>query len=176
VVVRGVIDGELSAPDLSVAATGAVEGAIKARRIRSEGRLSGNVKAGEVYLSGTVGDSTVIQAETLEVKLGSGGKPLQVTFGDCNLEVGDDPVKALADGSLTAKASIATTSTAASAASAPSAESASATPLDGASSPPAAKPPSSPSATPPPSRRAAAAAARAEEPSGTGKGSTSATR
>lgn len=92
VMVRGKVEGDLSAPSLVVSATGAVVGNVKAEQIRSEGVLAGHVDADDVYLSGSVRSDTVIRAKSLEVKLSDpqGGK-LQVTFGECILDVGDDP-------------------------------------------------------------------------------------
>ena len=91
VVVRGVLDGEIKAPSLSVAATGTVVGNVRAQRIQSEGVLAGNVDADEVSLSGNVRSNTVIRAKTLEVKLSRDNGKLEVTFGECILEVGDEP-------------------------------------------------------------------------------------
>jgi cytoskeletal protein CcmA (bactofilin family) len=92
VVVNGTIDGEVDAPEITITRSGAVLGAIKAKKVRSQGTLSGNVDAGDVFLSGSVRSNTVIKAKSLEVKLGSSEKgQLEVTFGDCNLEVGDAP-------------------------------------------------------------------------------------
>ena len=92
VVVNGTIDGEVDAPEITITRAGAVLGAIKAKKVKSQGTLSGNVDAGDVFLSGSVRSNTVIKAKSLEVKLGSSDKgQLEVTFGDCNLEVGDAP-------------------------------------------------------------------------------------
>ena len=92
VVVNGTIDGEVDAPEITITRSGAVLGALKAKKVRSQGTLSGNVDAGDVFLSGSVRSNTVIKAKSLEVKLGSSEKgSLEVTFGDCNLEVGDPP-------------------------------------------------------------------------------------
>jgi cytoskeletal protein CcmA (bactofilin family) len=89
VVVNGTIDGEVDAPEITITRSGAVLGALKAKKVRSQGTLSGNVDAGEVFLSGSVRSNTVIKAKSLEVKLGSTEKgQLEVTFGECNLEVG----------------------------------------------------------------------------------------
>jgi cytoskeletal protein CcmA (bactofilin family) len=89
VVVNGTIDGEVDAPEITITRSGAVLGAIKAKKVKSQGTLSGNVDAGEVFLSGSVRSNTVIKAKSLEVKLGSVDKgQLEVTFGECNLEVG----------------------------------------------------------------------------------------
>ena len=92
VMVRGKVEGDLSAPSLVVSSSGAVVGNVKAEQIRSEGVLAGHVDADDVFLSGSVRSDTVIRARTLEVKLQQpdGGK-LQVTFGECILDVGDDP-------------------------------------------------------------------------------------
>ena len=92
VVVNGTIDGEVDAPEITITRSGAVLGAIKAKKVKSQGTLSGNVDAGDVFLSGSVRSNTVIKAKSLEVKLGSSDKgQLEVTFGDCNLEVGEAP-------------------------------------------------------------------------------------
>jgi len=92
VVVNGTIDGEVDAPEITITRSGAVLGAIKAKKVKSQGTLSGNVDAGDVFLSGSVRSNTVIKAKSLEVKLGSSEKgQLEVTFGDCNLEVGEAP-------------------------------------------------------------------------------------
>jgi cytoskeletal protein CcmA (bactofilin family) len=92
VVVNGTIDGEVDAPEITITRSGAVLGAIKAKKVRSQGTLSGNVDAGDVFLAGSVRSNTVIRAKSLEVKLGSSEKgQLEVTFGECNLEVGEAP-------------------------------------------------------------------------------------
>lgn len=92
VMVRGAVEGDLTAPSVIVSASGAVTGNVKAECIRSEGVLAGHVDATDVYLSGSVRSDTVIRAKTLEVKLQRpGGDRLQVTFGECILDVGEDP-------------------------------------------------------------------------------------
>jgi cytoskeletal protein CcmA (bactofilin family) len=92
VVVNGTIDGEFVAPQLTVTQKGAVLGTIKVDKLQSDGTLSGNIEASDVYLAGVVKPSTVIKARTMEVKLGAGsGKKLEVMFGECALEVGDEP-------------------------------------------------------------------------------------
>ena len=101
VIVNGRVDGDLEVPELTVTSSGQVKGSIIAEKVRSHGTLSGNVKAKEVQLAGSVLSKTVIVADTLDIKLGSSGKPLEVTFGDCDLQVGDDPaqrVKGASDG------------------------------------------------------------------------------
>ncbi len=89
VVVNGTIDGEVDAPEITITRSGAVLGAIKAKKLRSQGTLSGSVDAGDVFLSGSVRSNTVIKAKSLEVKLGSERGQLEVTFGECTLEIGD---------------------------------------------------------------------------------------
>ena len=92
VMVRGIVEGDLTAPSVIVSTSGAVTGNVKAECIRSEGVLAGHVDAVDVYLSGSVRSDTVIRAKTLEVKLQSpGADRLQVTFGECILDVGEDP-------------------------------------------------------------------------------------
>ena len=91
VVVNGSIDGEISAPSLTITRSGSVLGSVKAERLRSEGTLAGNIDAQDVFLSGTVRDNTVLRAKTLEVKLSTERGKLEVTFGECVLDVGDEP-------------------------------------------------------------------------------------
>lgn len=92
VLVRGVVDGELNAPVVVVAESGAVIGSVKAQSLQSSGVLAGRIDVDDVVLSGTVKNDTVIRAKTMEVKLqqGEAGK-IEVRFGECLLEVGDDP-------------------------------------------------------------------------------------
>ena len=97
VVVRGVVDGDLTAPAVIVSETGTVVGNVKADCIRSEGVLAGRVDASDVFLSGSVRSDTVIRAKTLEVKLQRHGGKLEVTFGECILDVGDDPAATVQD-------------------------------------------------------------------------------
>jgi cytoskeletal protein CcmA (bactofilin family) len=91
VVVRGAVDGELVAPALDVTDTGTVTGNVKAKSVRSRGVISGSVDADEISLAGQVRSSTVIRAKSLEVRLASDKGKLEVTFGDCVLDVGDMP-------------------------------------------------------------------------------------
>jgi cytoskeletal protein CcmA (bactofilin family) len=92
VLVRGVVDGELNAPVVVVAETGSVIGTVKAQSLQSSGVLAGRIDVDDIVLSGTVKNDTVIRAKTMEVKLAQGetGK-IEVRFGECLIEVGDDP-------------------------------------------------------------------------------------
>jgi cytoskeletal protein CcmA (bactofilin family) len=92
VVVRGKIEGEVTAPWLSVSASGAVHGVVKVGEIESEGELSGEFEADLVRLSGVVKDKTVVRARSLEVKASPEGK-IEVLLGECAFEVGDMPDK-----------------------------------------------------------------------------------
>ena len=89
VVINGSIDGEVDAPEITVARAGTVAGSLKAIKLRSQGTLSGKVEATDVYLSGVVRSNTSIKAKRLEVKLGSDSAQIEVNFGECTLEVGD---------------------------------------------------------------------------------------
>lgn len=93
VVVNGSIDGQIEAPALRITQTGSVLGTVRAQTLRSEGTLAGDIDADDVYLSGTVRSNTMIRAKTLEVKLTPEKGKLEVTFGECLLEVGEDPAK-----------------------------------------------------------------------------------
>ena len=91
--VRGRIDGEVATPALTVSASGSVHGRAKVGSVRSEGELSGEFDADTIELAGSVRDNTVIRARSLEVKIASERGKLQVTFGECELSVGDEPTE-----------------------------------------------------------------------------------
>ena len=91
VMVRVEVDGDLTAPVVIISDSGTVVGNVKAQSIWSEGVLAGRVDADDVHLSGNVRSDTVIRARTLEVQLQSTKGKLEVTFGECILDVGDDP-------------------------------------------------------------------------------------
>lgn len=93
IVVRGTIDGEVAGPSLHVSPSGSVSGTVKVQHLHSEGTLSGRFEAEEVELSGVVKDKTVIRARSMEVKLSPDKGALEVTFGECELEVGEVPDK-----------------------------------------------------------------------------------
>ena len=97
VVVNGSIDGQIEAPSLTVAESGTVLGTVRAKQLRSEGTLAGDIDADDVYLSGIVRSNTVIRARKLEVKLQPERGKLEVTFGECLLEVGEDPAHVQAE-------------------------------------------------------------------------------
>jgi hypothetical protein len=91
IVVKGKIEGDLTAPSLHVSETGAVHGKVKVGEIHSQGELSGEFDADLVQLSGVVKDKTVVRAKSLEVRLVPTNGKLQVVFGECTLDVGDMP-------------------------------------------------------------------------------------
>src|SRR5262249_25763551 len=91
IVVRGRIDGEVEAPSLAVSSTGAVHGRVRVTQVVSEGEIAGDFEADSIRLAGSVRDSTVIRARTLEVRLASESGKMQITFGECELSVGDEP-------------------------------------------------------------------------------------
>jgi cytoskeletal protein CcmA (bactofilin family) len=89
VVINGTVDGEMDAPEITVSRSGSVAGSLRATRLRSQGTLSGKVEATDVFLSGVVRSNTSIKAKRLEVKLGSDQAQIEVSFGECALEVGE---------------------------------------------------------------------------------------
>ena len=89
VVINGTIDGDVDAPEVTITRSGSIAGAVKATKLRSQGTLSGKVEATDVFLSGVVRSNTAIKAKRLEAKLGSESAQIEVTFGECALEVGD---------------------------------------------------------------------------------------
>lgn len=101
VVVSGKIDGEVHAPSLNVSSSGGVYGKVRVGEIQSEGEIAGEFEAETVQLSGRVNNNTIIRAKSIEVKLHSDKSKLQVQFGDCMLEVGEEPKKAQGGGAPT---------------------------------------------------------------------------
>jgi cytoskeletal protein CcmA (bactofilin family) len=95
VLVHGTVDGQVNTPELTVTDTGLVVGIVTARELRSSGVLQGHLTAETMYISGTVRDNTVIRARSLEVNPARLTDPLHVVFGDCVLEVGDEPAIAV---------------------------------------------------------------------------------
>lgn len=92
ITVSGKLKGEVSAPALTITASGSVHGQVKVSHLKSQGELSGEIDAENVELAGKVNDQTTIRATSLEVTLNQPGNKLQVTFGNCELLVGDKKV------------------------------------------------------------------------------------
>ncbi len=96
VVVLGKLEGQMTGPSVDVAESGVLSGRAKVKELRSRGELAGEFEADSVELSGRVHDKTIIRANSLEVKLQRSDGRLEVTFGECELAVGDAPDKATA--------------------------------------------------------------------------------
>ncbi|MGO8991976.1 MAG: bactofilin family protein [Polyangiaceae bacterium] len=79
--VKGRVEGDVAAPSLTIAASGAVEGSVKVGELSSEGAIAGEIDADVARLYGVVKDKTVLRAKSLEMKLAPVGTRLQVTFG-----------------------------------------------------------------------------------------------
>ena len=103
VVVKGTVDGEIAGPSLHVSSTGTVTGQVKVTELRSEGTIGGEFDAENIHLAGTVKSNTVIKARSLEVKLAPQSGRLQVTFGECELSVGEVPSKEAAVSTASSK-------------------------------------------------------------------------
>ena len=94
IVVSGQLKGEVSAPTLTLTNEGSVQGKVKVKQLKSAGSLGGEIDADSVELSGSISDNTVIRSTSLEVKLNqSAGNKLQVSFGNCELQVGEPAAK-----------------------------------------------------------------------------------
>ena len=91
-IIKGKVEGEVAAPAVLVDGSGSLTGTAIAKELSSSGFLSGEFEADKIMLAGKVGDKTVIKAKALEARLSTNGEAgLQVTFGECRLEIGDDP-------------------------------------------------------------------------------------
>jgi hypothetical protein len=95
---RSVIDQgtTFNGPAVEVEAGGVLLGKAKVTELRSRGELAGEYDADDVELTGRVRDGTVIRAKALLVAPSSGftreGEP-QAMFGECQIEVGEQPSK-----------------------------------------------------------------------------------
>ncbi len=94
ITLSGKVKGQVSAPALTVTPSGSVHGQVKVSQLKAQGEVSGEIEAEAVELSGRVSDQTVIRAKTLEVMLTQPQGGLQVTFGNCELNIGDKPARA----------------------------------------------------------------------------------
>ena len=91
------MEGSIKAPAITIARSGSLTGTAKIGQLLSEGELSGDFEADAVRLAGKVGNNTTIRARSLEAKLAAKEKGgLQVTFGECQLEVGEEPLEPFA--------------------------------------------------------------------------------
>lgn len=93
IILSGNVKGQVTAPSLDVMAGGAVNGKVKVNQFSCRGEVSGEVMAESVELSGRVCDQTVIRAKTLDVKLAQSEGGVEVSFGNCELQVGDLPAR-----------------------------------------------------------------------------------
>jgi len=102
IVVMGKVEGDITGPVIHVTPSGVVSGQVKVKQLRSDGELAGEVQAQIVRISGKVRDHTVIKARTLEVSLHSDKGAMEVVFGECELNIGDEPNKEAAIAAATA--------------------------------------------------------------------------
>ncbi len=93
IVLSGSVKGQITAPSLEVTKDGMMKGTVKVSMFSCKGEVGGEVDAENVELSGRVCDATVIRSRTLDVKLAQGEGAVEVTFGNCELQVGELPVK-----------------------------------------------------------------------------------
>lgn len=89
ITISGKLKGEILAPSLTITPSGSVQGQVKVSNLKSQGELAGEIEAESVELAGKVNDQTTIRATSLEVMLNQPGSKIQVTFGNCELHVGD---------------------------------------------------------------------------------------
>jgi cytoskeletal protein CcmA (bactofilin family) len=102
IVLAGSVKGQVTAPSLDVTQGGTMKGTVKVNQFSCKGEVGGEVMAESVELSGKVLDATVIRSKTLDVKLAQGQGGVEVTFGNCELQVGELPAKPAAKSKDTA--------------------------------------------------------------------------
>lgn len=93
IILSGNLKGQVTAPSLDVMAGGTVKGKVRVSQFCCRGEVSGEVIAESVELSGKVCDATVIRAKTLDVKLAQSEGGVEVSFGNCELQVGELPAR-----------------------------------------------------------------------------------
>lgn len=82
VVVRGTIEGEITAPSLTVSTTGAVRGLGNVHEIDSQGEVSGQFEADIAKLAGVVKNQTVVRAKSLDIKLSLPSGKVTMVFSE----------------------------------------------------------------------------------------------
>ena len=91
VVVRGVLEGEVTGPGLEVDSTGVMVGHAKVTRLRSSGELEGTYEAEQAEVFGRLRDGVLIRADSLTVANSEEDTSAHVFFGECELEIGPLP-------------------------------------------------------------------------------------
>jgi cytoskeletal protein CcmA (bactofilin family) len=81
VVVKGRFVGDVTAPSLTVSASGAVDGKMTVAELRSSGEISGELETDTAELTGNVKDNTIVRAKSLEVKLTPQNGKVELVFG-----------------------------------------------------------------------------------------------
>ena len=109
IILSGSVKGQVTAPALDVTQSGKVQCTVKVSQFSCKGEVAGEVVAENVELAGKVCDSTIIRAKSLDVKLMQSDGGVEVSFGNCELQIGDLPArpkeKATTSTSETSKAS-----------------------------------------------------------------------
>jgi uncharacterized protein YjbI with pentapeptide repeats/cytoskeletal protein CcmA (bactofilin family) len=104
-VVKGKLEGSVSAPSLTVTQEGSVRGKVRVGRMASEGELAGEFDADVFIVSGAIRGHSVVRAKTIDVKLPSSDpEAAPLVFGECVLDIGDAPSR---EAALTASLSTA---------------------------------------------------------------------
>jgi cytoskeletal protein CcmA (bactofilin family) len=91
VIVRGVLEGEVTGPGLEVEASGVVVGHAKVTKLRSKGELEGTYEAEQAEVFGRLRDGVLIRADSLTVANSEEDTLTHVFFGECELEIGPLP-------------------------------------------------------------------------------------
>ena|SRR5688572_7638505 len=90
IVVNGTIDGHVQAPSLNVTTTGALLGSVKTKTLRSQGTLSANIDAEEVFVFGAIRSKTVIKTKRLEMRIASSDESqLEINFSSTVLDASE---------------------------------------------------------------------------------------
>lgn len=91
VLVEGYFEGQLEAPELTIAEGAKVRGTVRAGRMRCSGTIAGSLDAHDLALSGRVLPDTIIRADSLLVQAPPLGAPHELILGECLIEAGPDP-------------------------------------------------------------------------------------
>jgi cytoskeletal protein CcmA (bactofilin family) len=91
VIVRGVLEGEITGPGLEVDASGVVVGHAKVTKLRASGELEGTYEAEQAEVYGRLRDGVLIRADSLTVANSEEDTSTHVFFGECELEIGPLP-------------------------------------------------------------------------------------
>jgi cytoskeletal protein CcmA (bactofilin family) len=80
-IVNGRVEGDVSAPAVTVTSSGVLSGNVEAKAISCRGSAAGVFDADTIELSGAIAQNTIIRAQRLNLKIVSTSGKIELAFG-----------------------------------------------------------------------------------------------